>query len=69
MGFILISQLGGSNEHPSIVCFGYYRKYTHLLWSTDKLDIYHVYIYEIYGILHAKYSYQETIYYQSHIKP
>ena len=31
-----------------MMCFGY-RKYTHLFWSTDKLDIYHVYIYEIYG--------------------
>ena len=51
-----------------MMCFGY-RKYTHLFWSTDKLDIYHVYIYEIYGFLHAKYSYREEIYYQSHIKP
>ena len=27
-----------------------------------------MFIYEIYGILHAKYSYQEIIYYQRHIK-
>ena len=76
MGFFFISQLGDSNEHHKhtfyenrpTMCFGYH-KYTHLFWSTDKLDIYHVYIYEIYGILHAKYSYRKIIYYQSHIKP
>ena len=76
MGFFFIPQLGDSNEHRKHtfyenrpkMCFGY-RKYTHLFWSTDKLDIYHVYIYEIYGFLHAKYSYREEIYYQSHIKP
>ena len=50
------------------MCFGYH-KYTQLFWSTGKPDIYHVYIYEIYGILHAKYSFREIIYYQSHIKP
>ena len=30
--------------------------------------IMYIYIYEIYGILRAKYSYREIIYYQSHIK-
>ena len=73
--FSLISQSGDSNEHhkhtftriDQLCVFGY--KYTHLFWSTDKLDIYHVYIIEIYDILHAKYSYREIIHYQSHIKP
>ena len=72
--FFIISQLGDSYEHHKfkfqenrpIMCFGYH-KYTHLFWSTDKLGNYHVYIYEIYSILHAKYSYREIIYYQSHI--
>ena len=56
-----ISQLGDSNEYHKltfyenrpIMCFGYH-KFTHLFWSTDKLNIYHLYLYEIYGILHAK---------------
>ena len=73
--FFVISQLGDFNEHHklkfyenrAIMCFGYH-KYTHLFWSTDKLGIYHVYVYEIYVILHAKYSYREIIYYQSHIE-
>ena len=65
MGYVFfISQLGDSNEHYKltfyknrpITCFGYH-KYTHLFLSTDKLDIYHVCVYEIYGILHAKYSF------------
>ena len=49
--FIIISQLGDSNEQHKhkfyenrpIMCFGYH-KYTHLFWSTDKLGIYHVYV-------------------------
>ena len=72
--FIIISQLNDSNEHHKLkfyenrpnMCFGYH-KYTYLFWSTDKLGIYHV-LYEIYGILHAKYSYRDMIYYQSQIK-
>ena len=64
--FISIFQLADSNEHHKlkfyenrpIMCFGYH-KYTHIFWSTDKLGISHVYIYEIYIILHAKYSYQK----------
>ena len=72
--FFIISQLGDSiedhklkfYENRPIVCFGNH-KYTHLFWSTDKLGIY--YGCEIMGILHAKYSYREIIYYQSHIKP
>ena len=49
--FIIISQLGDSNEQHNHkfyrnrpnMCFGYH-KYTHLFWSTDKLGIYHVYV-------------------------
>ena len=45
--FFIISQSGDSNEHHKLIfyeeltnnVFGY-RKYTHLSWSTDKLDIY-----------------------------
>ena len=42
------------------MCFGYH-EYTHLFWFTDKLGIYHVYMYELCGILHAKYSYGRHI--------
>ena len=49
--FIIISQLGDSNENNKlkffenrpIMCFGYH-KYSHLFWSTDKLGMYHVYM-------------------------
>ena len=76
MGFFFISQLGDFNEHRKhtfyenrpMMCFGY-RKYTHLFWSTDKLDIYHVYIYEIYGFCMQNIVIEKKFHYQSHIKP